>query len=96
MIHKCEKCEYSNVSKCRVRDHFNAVHLGLQPFECDVCGKRYTMKQSVTAHKKLEHSTGPKRAYDCNVCQKTFKDSSALKNHINVHETTEANFKCTS
>ena len=62
-----------------------------KPFECDLCGKSFTRKGSLGAHKKGQHE-GAK--YECNVCGQNFSTKAILRVHVGgVHEN-QRHIKC--
>ena len=61
-----------------------------KPFECDICHKRYSYRQSLRNHKRIHTDRNP---YKCNICDKKFCNSSNLKIHRRIH-TGEKPFKC--
>ena len=73
-----------------VKTHMEHVHLELRPFVCDICGRSYKGRGSLTHHMRShtgEHET-------CETCGRDFRDPSDLKKHIrNVHLKIK-NFKC--
>ena len=53
---KCEKCDYSSLSKDRVKAHFKRVHIGLpKHFVCDICGNRFNLNGNLKHHIKTVH-----------------------------------------
>ena len=78
---KCDYCPTHFYSEqCRI-DHMNSVHLG-QKYDCDICGKSYTNKSTLTAHKKIEHSALQEMwKCDFQFCDKTFKTRQIMKQH---------------
>ena len=56
-----------------------SLHLGLRPFECDVCDKTYPYQTGLIVHKRKEHL---KLETDkCDICSKEFKTREGLKRH---------------
>ena len=53
-----------------------------KPFECDICHKRYSYRQSLRNHKRIHTDRNP---YKCNIYAKAFYKSSSLKNHKRIH-----------
>uniref|UniRef100_A0A3B3YHE4 C2H2-type domain-containing protein n=1 Tax=Poecilia mexicana TaxID=48701 RepID=A0A3B3YHE4_9TELE len=64
------------------------IPVGDEPFDCDFCGKSFSLKSSLNNHVKIH--TGEK---SCDFCGKTFNSSSDLKKHMRVH-TGEKPFCC--
>ena len=62
-------------------------------FRCDICGKSYSMRKSLTEHKRSHTSERP---YKCSVCGKTYAKSGKFAQHKRTH-TGEKRYKvCTS
>ncbi|XP_070702209.1 zinc finger protein OZF-like [Pempheris klunzingeri] len=61
-----------------------------KPFSCSVCGRRYSLKNSLTTHMRL-HSEG--KHFSCSVCKKTFPWREKVVRHMRVH-TGEKPFSC--
>ncbi|XP_067635454.1 uncharacterized protein [Eurosta solidaginis] len=66
---------------------------------CNVCGKMCGTQSTLAKHLKIYHSTQNShdqlilKKHSCNVCDKGFIDSSALKRHMRTH-TGERPFSC--
>jgi len=63
---------------------------GGKPFECTVCGKRFSAANYLRVHSSVHTST---KRHVCDVCHKAFRQASQLKNHSRVH-TKEKPFNC--
>ena len=53
-----------------------------KPFECDICHKRYSLRNSLSAHKWIQTDNNP---YKCNICDKGFYKSGHLRQHKRIH-----------
>ncbi|RXG68537.1 Protein krueppel [Armadillidium vulgare] len=80
--HHCSLCIYSSNSKQNVRNHIMFKHTGERPFMCEVCHKRFTLKQHLRLH--LRTHTG-ERPHKCTVCPRSFTQKGHLKSHILSH-----------
>nr|BDT62970.1 MAG: hypothetical protein [Trachysalambria curvirostris nimavirus] len=61
-----------------------------RPHKCDVCARRYVLRQGLKRHMRL-HSK--ERLHICDVCGKVFLDKSGLMTHMRSH-TKEKPFTC--
>ena len=58
---------------------FNAHQCsGAKPFECNICEKTFTQKNTLANHKRTHTGEKP---YSCDVCQKSYSQSSGLSAH---------------
>lgn len=51
-------------------------------FKCDICHKKFTLKQSLDSHKKIHTAVKP---YGCSMCDKSFYRRRELTRHEAVH-----------
>lgn len=72
--HRCTYpgCEYSAVNLQCLRNHIRVQHSDVKPFECDVCGKSFKLKNTLLNH-QVQH-TGVKK-FACEFCSRTFASS---------------------
>ncbi|KAL1392789.1 hypothetical protein pipiens_012223 [Culex pipiens pipiens] len=72
--HQCTYpgCEYSAVNLQCLRNHIRVQHSDVKPFECDVCGKSFKLKNTLLNH-QVQH-TGVKK-FACEFCSRTFASS---------------------
>ena len=57
-------------------------------FECPTCGKKFALRNTLNAHKRLH-----KQNHQCEICLKYFRCKSKLDDHLRVH-TGEKPFEC--
>jgi hypothetical protein len=60
---KCEKCDYSAVTRNSLKIHDNCVHLKLKNFQCSQCSYECLMKSSLKMHTMGVHLK--RRDYRC-------------------------------
>lgn len=60
-IFECHTCVNVNHYWCynlaELRRHFNQLHLGMKPFACNICLRKFVTRANVTRHKNKAHST---------------------------------------
>ena len=91
---ECEECGKRFFACSAVKEHINAVHKKVKPFECTVpgCDYRAVNKGRLNFHIKVVHTAI--RSYKCEKCDKTFTTSYYLKIHTTrVHDNVR-NHKC--
>ncbi|XP_067948566.1 zinc finger protein 260-like [Watersipora subatra] len=52
-------------------------------FRCSICGKGFRREEEITPHARESHSSAP--ALQCRLCQRSFHELRALRNHCNRH-----------
>mmetsp|Transcript_91 Transcript_91/g.159 ORF Transcript_91/g.159 Transcript_91/m.159 type:complete len:217 (-) Transcript_91:429-1079(-) len=64
----CPECgaHFTRISYVQV--HQKAVHRREQPFECDVCFKRFSVKSNLTRHRKQFHLSSPREGMETQGC----------------------------
>jgi len=80
---RCSYCpkEFGHLSS--LESHVERLHTNESKHHCEACGRAFSSKSNLTAHKKIH--TG-ERPFECSVCQKKFRQ----KAHLQKHETTHS------
>ena len=86
----CNLCNYGTDGKSALKDHVNAVHLGLRPYKCDKCNYASADNGSLKRHVRVKHGTQP---YPCRDCSSAFEDKADLIKHKIEHHGQKV-FRC--
>ncbi|XP_040577699.1 zinc finger Y-chromosomal protein [Lepeophtheirus salmonis] len=87
---QCNYCDRLFKTDKAKRSHLRNVHLKDKPFDCSVCGVKFSSLSYLKDHKK-NHSEI--KNFDCDVCHKKFRASKDLTRHYRTH-TGDKPYKC--
>ena len=76
-----EGCAESFPTAAKFTSHMLDVHQ-LNPWLCDVCGKRHKDKQNYRLHQMTDHQS---KSFACDICQKEYKNPRRLYVHRALH-----------
>lgn len=65
---------------------------GERPFQCDLCGARFSQRSNLQSHKRATHYDD--KRHKCEECGKAFKRRRLLDYHLKAAHTGERPFKC--
>ena len=76
-LYKCTKCEHVKPQeKWRIKNHIRSKHTGENPFECEICNKKFADYETLHEHMNLKHGT-----HKCKKCTHRFVTKLELDNH---------------
>lgn len=77
--YKCSDCNRLCASSVSLEAH-RATHTGLKPYECSICGQKFTMRNNLNRHLLVVHSVNGSCL--CDICGKSFLGEFALTEHL--------------
>ena len=89
---QCQICHMVFNDQSAISAHYDTAHAQSSDnpnakYECTVCGKKMTSKQSLERHKTNTHGLGEKTSLSCDVCGYVTYYKSALTRHMKtVHK----------
>lgn len=75
---RCDQCDYVTKKKVLLNRHLLTQHSNERPFVCNLCGRDFKMKRSLTVHIAQHGST---TKYQCPFCDRTFNSSTNFYTH---------------
>ncbi|XP_071791562.1 uncharacterized protein [Asterias amurensis] len=72
------KCNICNSIVAGALSRHKLIHNNEQPFECNVCGRRFTQRNNMFKHTRIHTGIKP---YSCDLCDESFNHNISLKNH---------------
>ncbi|XP_064637741.1 zinc finger and BTB domain-containing protein 41-like [Lineus longissimus] len=98
---KCKSCDKTFTQTHNLLRHISTMHQGKFPFTCHICGKGYTWNRPLLEHIAVTHNDGKTdqktffpRVHQCDECGRGFKNSSALRGHIDAIHKKLKSFAC--
>ena len=78
-VYKCDKCDYTTLSKFSISSHKKSHSLQLQ--ECPVCKRKV---KYLSKHIKRGNCVNKKEPIPCELCDKVFTDKWHVKRHVKI------------
>ena len=84
-VYKCNKCDKKFVYRSKLRQHCHS-HLKQRLYQCyhRKCQQKYCHPQDLARH-TLTHTM---KTFECDLCEKTFKQKRLLRRHEAIHNAT--------
>ena len=81
---KCDICDKTFPKNCKLKRHYEAVHMKLKPFKCEFCQQNFTQKGDMKRHVESIHQQA--EIYECSLCSKIFTSVKDFKLHyVKIH-----------
>jgi uncharacterized Zn-finger protein len=74
-------CTYTSADQYKMKRHVR-VHTGERPYECEVCGARFTQSNSLKTHRLTHNPVQEKPMFPCEYCAVTCGRKTDLRIHI--------------
>ena len=103
---ECQLCHMTFSDQSTISTHYDTEHRqptrrrraehGTGNHECDICGKRYSVKQMLNIHRASAHGIGEVPSFQCEHCSRKFNHKGTLKQHLSlIHRKGDVNeYKC--
>lgn len=85
-------CEICGFKTAYIQEHMSNKHLGLRPFPCEYCDKRFKLHAGLKRHTRIHLGIKPHKCKFEN-CDRTFTEYASLSAHMTAHSE-ERNFEC--
>ncbi|XP_038221148.1 zinc finger protein 93-like isoform X2 [Zerene cesonia] len=89
--YSCKQCNRTFTQSVDLRRHLIQHKQSAEHYECDHCGKKYSVKQSLITHMRIHSNYKP---YKCPFCSQRFHTSTYLTLHTYKKHVKENRFKC--
>ena len=90
--HECMECGKKFYKAACYEAHMK-IHAGIKPYECEICGQRFTTTVNLNLHKRKHDGTLHEDPYVCDICGQKFTRPYNLKTHQRLH-TGEKSYEC--
>ncbi|KAF7988628.1 hypothetical protein HCN44_001201 [Aphidius gifuensis] len=93
-LYACDLCNYKTPSLSKLINQHRGIHSDDRPFICEYCGKGFKTNKQLRTHKIFHKNNNSNVTYQCNNCQRIFKNLRLLKLHNNTVHNEYKPFKC--
>ncbi|XP_049774994.1 zinc finger protein 599-like [Schistocerca cancellata] len=90
----CEHCDKAFMTKHSYEMHIKAIHEGIKPYVCEVCGKTFAYANSIKTHMAIHEEPKSDKGIPCEICGKTFNHTSSLIYHREADHNNGRRFVC--
>ena len=89
---KCDICKSLFLTKDDKMNHLADAHPGMEPYQCEICGKGFNSKGGKHGHMRTHADVMSKENYKCEHCGKEFARRDSYKEHLLIH--TGPRYRC--